>query len=104
LKISKFLCAASFLNTAAMCHQYEGVVLGNEAGRIYNKIGIMRTLQNFILPIMSLIVTFRSSPLNHKWTICGSTVMTVMAFFHWWSLLRVAVEQSSVLTPIFDLG
>jgi ascorbate-specific PTS system EIIC-type component UlaA len=63
------LRAASFLNTAAMCYRYVAAVLGNEAGGIRNKIGILRilrTLQIFVLPIMSPMVTFRSSPSNHK--------------------------------------
>jgi hypothetical protein len=50
---------ASFLNTAAMCYLYVGMVLRNKTGRSRNKISIACISQNLILPIMSPIVTFR---------------------------------------------
>jgi hypothetical protein len=59
LEISKLLRVASFLNTATMCYLYVGMVLRNEAGGICNKIVIACTSQNFILSIMSPIVSQR---------------------------------------------
>jgi hypothetical protein len=96
-EIAKLLHPALFLNTAAMCYLYVGMVLRSNAGGSHNKIVMVRISQNFILPIMSPIVTFRSSPyfilsimslivtfwsspLNNKWTMYGSMVMTVMAW------------------------
>jgi hypothetical protein len=62
LEILKLLRVASFLNTAAMCYLYVGIVLRDEAGGSRNKMLIAPTSQNLILPIMPLIVTFWSSP------------------------------------------
>jgi hypothetical protein len=70
------LRAASFLNTAAMCYRYVAAVLGNEAGGIRNKIGILRILrtsQIFVLPIMShvtdghLPIVTVESQMNYLW-------------------------------------
>jgi hypothetical protein len=97
LEIVKLLCTATFLNTAARGYYlYVGLVLRNKANRIRNQIVIECTSQNFILPIMSPIVTFRSSPWNHKWTICGWMVMTVMT----WEVIRKQLLEN----PAFFLA
>jgi hypothetical protein len=38
---------ASFLNTAALCYWYVGIVLGIEAGGIHNKIWHFAHIANF---------------------------------------------------------
>jgi hypothetical protein len=78
----------------------------NEADGSRKKIvSIMPTSQNFILLIvMSPIITFQSSPSNHKWTIYGSTVMTVMAAWEDWHHINVCIPKQLSENPAFFLA